>query len=412
MYLPSIDSSAMQIMPSCAPSQAEATVILIRHGQSTYNAEGRYQGNSDEAVLTKTGYTTAYQTGLYLRSVAPNALYTSPLQRAQQTTNAILQGMGHDKPIALFAQIHPDLQEAILPAWEGLTFEFVQEQFAEAYRCWKERPHEFLMDLNAIADRSSSTTLAQSLHSPVQELYDRAQRFWQEVLPRHAGQTVLVVSHSGTIRALISTALGMSGDRYHTLQQSNCGISILQFSDSTLSSAQLVALNLTAHLDETLPKLKEGKEGLRLLCVPSESADHSHTAALAELLHHTEIQFSLSEDTPEAQQTSEHLLHHHPHTVQLHVSQTDWCQSWQDAIAAQSNLASPLMTGLVVAHPLILQSMLGRAIGLPPNQHWRLPLQRSLSVLHYPSHYSPVLQVLNYRDEPIRKFLELATNPS
>jgi len=409
MYLPSIDpcGTSVQGIPRHSEVQAGTRVIFIRHGQSTYNAEGRYQGNSDEAVLTDQGYIAAHETGNYLKSIAIDALYTSPLQRAQQTANAILQEIGQDRP-QLSPQIHADLQETILPAWEGLSFDYVREHFADAYRCWKERPHEFYMPLEPIASHSSSATatLAQSLHFPIQELYDRARRFWQEILPRHSGQTVLIVSHSGTIRALISTALGIESDRYHTLQQSNCGISVLHFPDSTCSSAKLEALNLTAHLGETLPKLKEGKQGLRLLCVPSQPADSSQSATLAELLRHTEIQFSLSEDTRDAQQAIDHLLQHHPRIVQLHVSRMDFYLSWQQAIAAQPNLSSQLVTGLVVARPSIVQPLLGQAIGLSVDQCWRLPLCSALSVLHYPFHHSPVLQALNYSAAPIHQCTE------
>lgn len=157
------------------------------------------------------------------------------------------------------------LREIDLPLWEGLRFRFVQEQCAEAYRCWKQRPHEFQMFVHPPAIHSSPFSSAPIRLFPVLDLYERAQQFWQMVLPLHRGQTLLIVSHGGTNHALISTALGLSAAQHHTLQQSNCGVSVLEFPTGKLDQVILQALNLTHYLGETLPKLKEGKQGIRLL---------------------------------------------------------------------------------------------------------------------------------------------------
>jgi probable phosphoglycerate mutase len=68
-------------------------VILVRHGESTYNALGLYQGSSDESVLTEAGCHTARQTGAFLRGLAIDAIYTSSLQRAQETAREMLAVM-------------------------------------------------------------------------------------------------------------------------------------------------------------------------------------------------------------------------------------------------------------------------------------------------------------------------------
>ena len=60
-------------------------VILVRHGQSSYNIEGRIQGRLDASVLTQTGKNTARQVGEALQSLKFDAIYSSPLQRAKQT---------------------------------------------------------------------------------------------------------------------------------------------------------------------------------------------------------------------------------------------------------------------------------------------------------------------------------------
>ena len=65
------------------------TVHLIRHGQSTFNAEGKYQGCCDEPVLTEEGMRTADFAGIYLRDAGLQAVVASPLQRALETGQRI-----------------------------------------------------------------------------------------------------------------------------------------------------------------------------------------------------------------------------------------------------------------------------------------------------------------------------------
>lgn len=72
-------------------SQSSITrVILVRHGQSTYNAQKRYQGSCDDSVLTEKGHSDAYRTGVALKTIKLDAVYTSPLRRTQETTAEIL----------------------------------------------------------------------------------------------------------------------------------------------------------------------------------------------------------------------------------------------------------------------------------------------------------------------------------
>lgn len=66
-------------------------VILVRHGRSTYNEAGRYQGSSDDAVLTQKGKETAQLVGQMLNGMAIDAIYTSPLRRVQETIGEILK---------------------------------------------------------------------------------------------------------------------------------------------------------------------------------------------------------------------------------------------------------------------------------------------------------------------------------
>lgn len=210
-------------------------VILLRHGESTFNVLGLYQGSSDKSVLTEIGRRDARITGEFLQGIAFDAVYISSLKRAQETAKEILEVI-NVLPKAVF--ITDKLRENHLPNWEGLAFQYVRETFPEAYQLWKQRPHEFWMQIDS-----------ETRFYPALSLFARVQEFWHEVLPNNVGKTLLVVAHGGTNRALISTALGISPAFYHCFHQSNCGISIISFPDVSLASGQLEVMNLTHHIN-------------------------------------------------------------------------------------------------------------------------------------------------------------------
>ncbi len=229
-------------------------IILVRHGRSNYNDLGIFQGSSDDSYLTARGVETAEQTAAYLAQFSIDAIYMSPLERAQQTGTIIQWNWETPPPTNLL----DDLREIDLPDWQGLSYKFVRKEQMENYQIWKETPRDFQM----------------GSQYPVRDLFDRAREVWSEIRSKHEGQTVLIVSHGGTIQALIATALELDESAFHRMQQSNCGISILSFPNNPNAFAHLEALNLTQHLGEVLPKLKEGKKGLRdLLWVKPEISD-------------------------------------------------------------------------------------------------------------------------------------------
>jgi phosphoserine phosphatase len=371
-------------MQTAAPQTTR--IILVRHGQSTYNAQGRYQGCSDNAVLTEKGRWMAHRTGLALSHLSIDTLYTSPLQRTQETAALILSALATaEKPLPSLL-MHPDLKEIALPAWEGLPFKTVRQTFAADYQTWREHPHQFqIAPQAALASHGIMATLTQP-YFPVQDLYAQARRFWQDLLPRYRGKTVLVVSHGGTIRALIGTALHPSHRHspetlppeayFHALQQSNGGISVLTFPGNAHQPACLEAMNLTQHLGETLPKLKEGKTGLRLLLVPTESDSKAQRSTIEASLRQIPLAFCLRDsDAESAIAKCRHLLD------------------------TRSIAADTLTTGLVRADPTEIQSLLNPMLGLPPDALALSVKSGAVSVVHYPtSTKHPVVQALNSSD--------------
>ena len=378
-------------------------VILVRHGQSIYNERGLYQGCCDDSFLTEKGRLTAYQTGLSLSSIPLDAVYSSPLQRARETASEVLSA------IATIADSHPELhinqnlKEIDLPAWNGLSFKYVREHLAEDYRCWRERPHEFQMAAEIDEDSpvsNSVVTLVKPPNFPVQNLYQQAQNFWAEILPQYAGKTILIITHGGTIKALISTALGMKCQDFHTLQQSNCGVSILSFAGAE-HRAELEAMNLTDRLGEVLPKLKEGKQGLRLLLVPADSENDTYTDNIARIIEQTSLNFCLNSEGINSARMAERSIGTHPHpTVQLSVSTERFMQTWHQTISGRSRQSPSLCTGLVVAEIGEIRAALNQVLGLPIQQQSLKVKPGTINILHYPASAKyPVIQAMNLSGE-------------
>lgn len=201
----------------------------------------------------------ACQVGTALKDLQFDAIYSSPLQRAKDTANLIQSTLNQNGHTAPPIQLTDNLKEISLPLWEGLTFKEVEEKYPDEFRAWREYPHELCMQV--------PTDDGVKEFYPVIALYEQARQFWREVLPHHANQTILIVAHSGINRSLINSAIGLGPEYYQSIHQSNCGISVLNFSGVLGDPVQLESINLTAHLGEPLAKHRHGQTGPRFLLV-------------------------------------------------------------------------------------------------------------------------------------------------
>jgi phosphoserine phosphatase len=388
-------------------------VILLRHGQSTYNVLGLYQGSSDRSTLTELGRQQAKRTGEFLKNIKFDAIYSSPLKRAQETAIEVL-GAIDPTVVPQIVDTVPHLRETDLPAWQGFPFQFIKEQFPEDYQCWKQRPHEFRMKIereeegergregereietaNFLIQNPKSKIQNREYCFPALDLYDRIQQFWHEILPRHIGQTLLVICHGGTNRALISTALGISPAHYHQFEQSNCALSILNFPNGCLESGTLETMNSTTHIDDNLPKCQEN--GLRLIFISAQTTNIEQIQSLARLLKDKTIDLSISGELENSYAIAKEILQHHPTALQLQVMKENFPQIWQQAIKTRKLAdCDRLLTGLIIARDRTIQQFLGKILDIN-DDHWRLPIHPgTIGIVYYPnSEHPPILQLVN-----------------
>ncbi|MEB3277496.1 MAG: histidine phosphatase family protein [Lyngbya sp.] len=388
----------------------ETTVILVRHAESLSNLQGYYLGDCDEDVLTEKGRLSAYLTGLALKNFNINSIYTSPLKSTQQTSIEILAALSQTGQTLPQIRQSEALKEIALPSWEGLPLQTVRDEFPQDYQCWQQRPHEFKMEVPSSnqTDKNRGNLAvcipAKPSSFPVLDLYKQAQNFWKTVLSRHRGQTILVVSHSGKNRALINTALGIEPNLFHSIQQSSCGISLLKFPQNYLNPGELKALNMTAHLSETLPQLEEEKQGLRLLFVSASNQNYQQIQQISEQLKEVSIDFCLTQILNNSHIISDQILRDHPNVMQFQVLTSDLLQVWQKKIQERNQIASAskneqkMRTGLVIVDDLIIKHFLSQVLNLSLNQvqNWQLD-PGTIHSIYYPFEHPPTIQTLNYR---------------
>ena len=426
-------------------------VIIVRHGQSTYNIKKIIQGRCDESVLTEQGISDAQKTGAMLSEIQFDAFYHSPLQRAAQTAETINSSL----KFPVTKQASPLLMEVDLPLWEGLSKDEVEAKFPSDYRNWKQSPHEFFMEI--------VTEQGTKKHFPVLALYQQAQEFWQEVISQHPQGTILIVAHNGINRCLISSAIGIPAAKYHAIQQSNCGINVVNFTGGWGDPVQLESLNQTAHLGIPLPSTRNPHHGPRFLLVRHGETEWNRTSRFqgqidiplnengknqarkaAEFLKDVALDFAISSPLSRPKETAEIILEHHPEvflelqndlqeishglwegkleseikaeygdllqqwkdapeTVQMPEGenlQQVWDRAvacWQDIVKVQSESSTP-QTGVVVAHDAVNKALVCYLLGLKPDNFWNIKQGNgAVTVIDYPqgSDGTAVLQAVN-----------------
>jgi phosphoserine phosphatase len=427
-------------------------VILVRHGESSFNVERRVQGYSDKSTLTEAGQADAHKAGTALSEIALDAVYCSPLRRARDTAEIILSHL--KQPPGAPLQTRDDLKEINLELWEGVLFKDIEQKYPEQYEQWKNAPHELKMTIST-GDGGTRD------YFPVLELYDRARRFWDNFLAQHSGKTVLLVAHSGINRALISTAIGLEATAYQAVHQTNCGISVLNFAGSLTDLVQAESLNQTAHLGAPLPPLKKGYSTRLLLVrhgetewnrqkrfqgqidVPLNDNGKAQGQQAAEFLKAIPLHRAVSSPLLRPKETAEIILQYHPDiSLQFEnnlqeISHGLWegkfeaeieaefpgelerwqatpeavqmpggenlDQVWERAIAAWDGIVQTAAqlpqpsTTLVVAHDAVNKAILCYVLGLSPKNFWSFKQGNgAVSVIDYAGPDSPpVLTVMN-----------------
>lgn len=200
-------------------------LILIRHGETPWNKEGRIQGSSD-IELSDAGIEQARRLALSLKDSDVGVIHASPLKRAYQTAEII--NSFHQKKI----EVHPELMEMDQGDFEGLTFK-------ELIACEKEFLHRWIAD-------------PASVRMPRGEsLADVQTRAWLTIERIIAGrENALVVAHNLTIATILCRLRNISLSDFRSTCVDNASKTLINIRDGQV---EIEAINDRAHLN--LPDL-------------------------------------------------------------------------------------------------------------------------------------------------------------
>jgi len=191
------------------------TLVLVRHGETDWNRENRFQGHAD-TPLNDTGRAQARALADDLGEDSFAAVYTSPLARAAETA-AILAGALGLEPLP-----DPALKEVDVGSWSGLTHTEIEARYPEGFARWREYGHGW--DDGETYDELGERVLTRLL----------------DLGARHPGAAVLAVTHGGPIRSALAAAERVSfGEARRTIHVvDNCAVVRLTVRDGVLEQAR------------------------------------------------------------------------------------------------------------------------------------------------------------------------------
>lgn len=192
------------------------TILLARHGETDWNREQRWQGWADRP-LNELGRAQAGELADSIEGREINAVYSSDLTRARETAEIVAARLGLD--------VTPDeaLREVDVGEWSGLSLAEAEARFPEGFRRWQDGRHGWESG----------------------ESYEKMSRRVVLALLRiaavHPGETLLVVTHGGSIRACRAEAAGLdyAESRVSGIGSTeNCAVVELRVSEGRLAGLE------------------------------------------------------------------------------------------------------------------------------------------------------------------------------
>lgn len=199
-------------------------LLLVRHGETAWNATGRFQGQLD-TDLNVAGQRQATAVAESLASEEINAVYASDLRRAYDTAVAIAAR----HPVTVRAE--PRLRQMDFGSWQGLTYAQMQEQDPERFADWN-------------ADRVNQCPPG---GESLSQVATRLTSLLDQVRAQHADQTVVLVSHGGTVRLMLCLLLGHPLSAHWQFVVDNAAIAEIELQDR---GPVLIRWNDTHHLTD------------------------------------------------------------------------------------------------------------------------------------------------------------------
>lgn len=208
------------------PAQVSAevtTVLLVRHGETYYNAEKRYQGNLD-IKLNKNGLKQAELLAKSLKNYPIDVFISSPLSRAYVTTEKVAAEHG-----MTIAYTDDRFKEVDFGDWSGELIADLKVKYPDQFKLWQERP--WLMTFPNGEN--------------LRDMQYRGRAALEDAVAKYPGKTIFIGAHSHLNAVIICSILGLDTEHFKQIQQNNTCVNVLKYEDGAW---RLVLLNSVAHL--------------------------------------------------------------------------------------------------------------------------------------------------------------------
>jgi len=215
----------------------DSRIFLIRHGETNWNKEGRFQGQID-IPLNDNGKNQARKTFEYLRNIPFNKAFSSSMYRPYETAQIILQNNKDLKIEKINA-----LVEISHGLWEGKLEAEIREQWPVLLKNWHDKPEEVIMpEGESIKDVSERSI----------EAFDKI------CLSQKDNDLSLLVAHDAVNKTLICNIFGINYSNIWMIKQGNGGITIIDLFNDPNKPPVISALNITTHLGGILDSTASG----------------------------------------------------------------------------------------------------------------------------------------------------------
>jgi probable phosphoglycerate mutase len=190
------------------PESQKTQIVLIRHGETLWNLEGRIQGHLD-SPLTKIGLAQAEALGNYLKSEKFTAIYSSDLGRAYETARCISKQNG--LPITIERQ----LRERNFGILQGVLKDTLASQFPEAYHHYRAYEPEYVVPKG----------------ESFKQFNARCVKCFEKLAKKHVGERILVVAHGGVLVSLFKHILNIPLEAPRRFSSLNTSINVFSYQD-------------------------------------------------------------------------------------------------------------------------------------------------------------------------------------
>lgn len=198
-------------------------VILVRHGETQWNIDGRYQGQED-TLLSQRGLRQGYLLAEGLRHIPIDICISSPLKRSLKTC----------KLCAELHQLSVTIDDRLLEinhgSWEGQLAQDIQKQYPKEFSLWHSQPHLVKMPNGG---------------ESLEDVRQRVRAAFNDYTVKYPEKTILVAAHDAVNKTIICDILGLGMEHFWQIKQDNTCINVLEYKDNCW---RIVLLNSTNHL--------------------------------------------------------------------------------------------------------------------------------------------------------------------